>query len=71
MGRDKIALLANVLNMSPVELVPCDSQLNLERLNTEEFRLVTAYRGATFEAQQIALETLENHPKEKTGHQAG
>lgn len=72
MGRDKIALIANILQMSPVEFVPGDDSSDATHLDPTEMRLVTAYRGADEKIQHAALRMLEesaeeNQPKKDTG----
>ena len=66
MGRDKIALLAEALKMSPVELVPGENPSTVEHLDSDERRLLTAYRGATEVAREFALDMLESHQKEES-----
>ena len=58
MGRDKIMLLAKVLQISPVELVPGSDPT--DTLSSDERRLVSAYRGATMEIRSAALRMLED-----------
>lgn len=71
MGRDKIALLADALQMSPVEFVPCENTSTDTHLDSNERRFLSAYRGATEAARQIALEILENHQKEESPSRVG
>lgn len=70
MGRDKIAKLANVLQMSPVELVPAVSTVGIksssETLSSSETRLITLYRGADDRAQRDAVRILEENQKQDT-----
>lgn len=58
------------------EKLDADSPVHLETnsaLGKEESRLLVAYRDATDSAREIALETLENHPRKKvdTGSSVG
>lgn len=67
MGRDKIALIANVLQMSPVEFVPCTEEGAPDPatiLKEEEKHLVTAYREAEPPIQRAALKMLEDSAEE-------
>lgn len=57
MGRDKIALVASVLQMSPVEFVPCDDQNDV--LNQDEHRLINSYRALNAHGQELLLERSE------------
>lgn len=63
MGRDKIAKLAKILQISPVELVPGEKASN--ELTTEETKLIKAYRGAEQSAKEYAMEILINHQIKK------
>ena len=58
MGRDKIMLLAKVLQISPVELVPGSDPT--DTLSSDERHLISAYRGATPEIRSAALRMLED-----------
>lgn len=60
MGRDKIALLAKVLQLDPVIFVPSDDSVPF---TTDELRLVSAYRAADERAQADALDMLLKHSK--------
>ena len=64
MGRDKIVLLAKVLQISPVELVPGSDPTDV--LSSEERHLVTVYRGATREIRSAALRMLEDSASQKS-----
>lgn len=66
MGRDKIARLAKVLKLSPVDFVPCDSAFEL---SAEDLRLLRAYHAADERAREDALQTLLKYPK-KSGEQS-
>ena len=78
MGRDKIALIASVLQISPVLLVPSDKASPIPKdsecapnrvfivKDDVEIRLVTAYRGATDEIKSAALTILEKSAAENT-----
>ena len=52
--------------MSPVELVPGENPSTVEHLDSDERRLLTAYRGATEVAREFALDMLESHQKEES-----
>lgn len=58
MGRDKIMLLAKVLQISPVELVPGSDPT--DTLSADERHLVASYRCATPEIRSAALRMLED-----------
>ncbi|MBQ9252603.1 MAG: helix-turn-helix transcriptional regulator [Clostridia bacterium] len=55
MGRDKIALLAKVLQLSPVDFVPVDGP----QMTDDEVRLLAAYRAASPDIREAALDILE------------
>jgi len=63
MKRDKIALLAKSLDISPALLVPSADE---DALSPNETRLVTLYRGADDRAQRDAVRILEDNQKEET-----
>ena len=56
MGRDKIARLAKVLKLSPVDFVPSDSSFEL---SAEDLRLLRAFHNSSTDAQEYALMILE------------
>lgn len=58
---DRIEAIAAVLSMKPSDLVGWSAEAAVI-LSSEERRLLSAWRLATPSAQEIALETLENHP---------
>lgn len=62
MGRDKIASLAKVLHMNPVEFVP--GERNSDALTDEEQQLVSAYRKADT-GTRAAVKKLLDIPEEK------
>ena len=72
-GRDKLALLASVLQLNPVDLIDDGQSFVLsysslparESITTEELILVQAYREAKPEYQNVVLEILSNHKKEE------
>jgi transcriptional regulator with XRE-family HTH domain len=57
--------LFEILDDAPVDLSTPVSSDPFGDLKDDEKRLVTAYRGATASAREIALETLENHQEKK------
>lgn len=64
MRRDKIALLAAALDISPAEIIDYQEQTPTV-LSAAELRLITAYRAAEDTAQRYALEMLLAHPRAK------
>lgn len=62
-GRDKIALMAAVLRMDPVDLIDLDPDSTTNTLTVDELALVSAYRAADDRARADALNTLRSHPK--------
>ena len=65
MRRDKIALLADVLRMSPAELIDIDGpEFGQNNLTPSEKRLVQAYRAANPVFRDVALKILEDNPAE-------
>lgn len=64
--RDKIALLASVLQIDPVDLIDCemvgDTQPSIV-LTPDELALVTAYRAADDRARDDAMHILSTHQK--------
>ena len=64
-----IAPLAEFLSTTPAFLMGWSDEKAPDPAsiiqNDEEQRLLTAYRGATPTAREIALETLENHQEKK------
>ena len=68
MRRDKIALLADVLIMSPAELIDIDGpEFGQNDLTPSEKRLVQAYRAADPVYRDVALKMLEDNPARKAG----
>lgn len=62
--RDKIKLLANVLQIDPVSLIDCTPHFIEESkptasLSPDELRLLTAYRNASEDVQKAAIAMLE------------
>ena len=68
MGRDKIALLAKVLQLPPVLFVPSDDQP--PAFSEEEMRLVRLYRSATPEGKRNAFVILEANQKKDSERMA-
>ena len=66
MKRDKIVLLARILQISPTDLINYDTP---EEFTNEEIHFIKIYRNAEEAYQQIAVEILENHQKQKTPSQ--
>ena len=63
--RDKIALLAQALQLKPVDLIEIENQ-PIEKplhLTSEEVNVILAYRAADDRARADALHTLQSHPK--------
>ena len=65
MRRDKIALLAAALDISPAEIIDYQEQAPTV-LSAAELQLIIAYRAADDRAQEDALEMLLAHPRAKT-----
>ena len=65
MRRDKIALLAETLDLDPAELIEYE-KASVYSLSESEIALVRAYRAADDRAQEDALEMLLAHPRSKT-----
>lgn len=65
MRRDKVALLAEILRLDPVDLLDADIPEPEPMLTEEEKRLLRAWRGAEAGVRVLALEMLENHQTEK------
>lgn len=65
MGRDKIAKLASVLNMDPVEFVPISNQLST-RLSVEDEELALLWGGASLQAKRTALAVLREFKREES-----
>jgi len=65
--RDKIALLAQALQLEPVDLIDLGDREPAEtiELTPQELELVRAYRSADDRAQADALYMLKSHPKTK------
>ena len=63
MGRDKIAKLASVLKMDPVEFVPMDSHTE-DRLSMEDEELQKLWGGASVQAKRTAIAVLREFRKE-------
>ena len=67
MRRDKIALLAAALDISPAEIIDYQEQEQTQTvLSAAELRLITAYRAADETAQKYAMEMLLAHPRATT-----
>ena len=66
MKRDKIVLLARILQISPTDLINYDTP---EEFTNEEIHFIKIYRNAEEAYHQIAVEILENHQKQKTPSQ--
>ena len=67
MRRDKVAMLAKVLRVNPMDIIASTDDVPMERTtraDTDE-RVLTAYHGAEEVYQTIALELLESHQKER------
>ncbi len=65
MKRDKVAMLAKVLKVNPMDIITETTDVPMERTtraDTDE-RVLRAYHGAEAVYQTIALELLENHQK--------
>lgn len=68
MRRDKIAMLAEVLRISPAELIDIGSpEVNAGDLSPSEKRLITAYRRADPTYRDVALKMLEDNPAITSG----
>ena len=68
MKRDKIALLADVLRMSPAELIDIDKpKSDWNDLSPTEKRLVQAFRDADPVYRDVALKMLEDNPATTAG----
>lgn len=65
MGRDKIAKLASVLNMDPVEFVPISNQSST-RLSVEDEELALLWGGASLQAKRTALAVLREFKREES-----
>ncbi len=65
MKRDKVAMLAKVLKVNPMDIITETYDVPMERTTragTDE-RVLRAYHGAEEVYQTIALELLESHQK--------
>lgn len=65
MGRDKIAKLASVLNMDPVEFVPISNQSST-RFSVEDEELALLWGGASLQAKRTALAVLREFKREES-----
>lgn len=67
--RDKIALLAAVLRMDPLDLLDVGQPAKNDQpiLAEDELRLVEAYRCADERARTDAMNILATHPKQSGG----
>lgn len=68
MGRDKIALLAKILDLSPVDFVPSDS--GSDSYTFEERQVITAYRKADTGTQASVRKLLDIPEEKNQQHQA-
>ena len=64
MGRDKIAKLAVILQMNPVEFVPIPDATQHERLSVEDEELRELWGGASLQAKRMALTVLKQFREE-------
>lgn len=63
MGRDKIAKLAAVLQMDPVEFVPMENPSE-DRVSVEDAELQRLWGGASLQAKRTAIAVLREFNKE-------
>lgn len=70
MRRDKIALLAEILQLDPVDLIVANQPSVIsatgsppDRLTDEERILIAAYRDALPEYQAVVMDILSNHKR--------
>lgn len=69
MKRDKISLLAQVLNISPADLI--DAYIVQEVYSEDEKHLITVFRAADPVYQKVAVDILEAHPADREEEKEG
>ena len=65
MGRDKIAKLAVILHMDPVEFVPVQDAIHTMKMSVEDEELHQLWGGATIQAKRMALTVLRQFKEEE------
>lgn len=63
MRRDKIALLAEILRLDPLDIIADEAPAPAPALTDLEIRLLAAFRGADETIRGVAMELLESHQK--------